>query len=151
MSEAAPAQPAGPVGPVGPVKPAGENHWQAGRRGEDLALAHLEEKGYRLAHRNYRYGRGEIDLVMEDPQGVLVFVEVKSNRGNGAGRPLQRVDGRKILQIQRMAQRYCWEHRQSGRDMRFDVVGVDLGANGGGKLEHVENAFLPSASGYYHA
>lgn len=123
-----------------------ENNRQAGTRGEDQALSFLERKGYRLCRRNYRFGRGEIDLVMEDPRGVLVFVEVKANRVRGAGHPLERVDGRKIRQVQRLAQRYCWEHRSLDRDMRFDVVGVDLERH---DVLHVENAFLPSADGYY--
>lgn len=124
-----------------------ENHWQAGRRGEDLALAHLQAKGYRLICRNYRFQRGEIDLVMEDPRGVLVFVEVKANRASWAGEPLDRIDGRKVLQLQRLAQRFCWERRCEDREMRFDVVGVDL--TGRDALQHLENAFLPDAAGYY--
>jgi putative endonuclease len=123
-----------------------ENNRQAGLRGEDHALRFLQGKGYRLCHRNYRCGRGEIDLIMEDPRGVLVFVEVKSNRVRGAGHPLERIDGRKIKQVQRMAQRFCWERGAENRDMRFDVVGVDLER---ADVLHVENAFLPSTEGYY--
>lgn len=131
-----------------------ENHCQAGRRGEEEALRFLEGKGYRLKLRNYRFGRGEIDLVMEDPAGALVFVEVKASRSRDAGHPLERIDGRKIRRIQRLAQRYCWENRQEARDIRFDVVGVDLGlarapsADPVGVL-HIENAFLPDGNGYY--
>lgn len=126
-----------------------ENHCQAGRRGEDAALRHLESKGWRLRRRNYRPGRaGEIDLVMEDPSGVLVFVEVKANRGPGSGHPLERVDGRKIRRLQRLAQRWCWEHHAEERDIRFDVVGVEL-EEVSERVEHIENAFLPDGAGYY--
>ena len=124
-----------------------EHHWDAGRRGESLAQRFLEDKGYRLVAKNYRFGRGEIDLIMEDPAGTLIFVEVKSNRSRIAGHPLERVDGRKILRLQRLAQKYCWENRVEERDMRFDVVGVDL--QGDGSVQHVENAFLPNVEGYY--
>ncbi len=126
-----------------------ENHVSAGRRGEDQALFFLQGKGFQLVRRNYRHGRGEIDLVMEDPQRTLVFVEVKSNRTKQAGSPLERVDGRKIRQLQRMAQRYCWEFRQEERDIRFDVVGVELGEDGTAEVLHLEGAFLPDSSGYY--
>jgi putative endonuclease len=130
-------------------KSAAENHVEAGRRGEDHALFFLQDKGYQLVRRNYRHGRGEIDLVMEGPDNVLVFVEVKSNRTRQAGNPLERVDARKIRQLQRMAQRYCWEFRQEDRDMRFDVVGVDLAADGTAAMLHVEAAFIPDSSGYH--
>jgi putative endonuclease len=127
-----------------------EHHWDAGRRGEDHALALLAAKGFRLLHRNYRHGRGEIDLIMEDPGRVLVFIEVKANRVQGRGGPLERIDGRKIRRLQRLAQRYCWQHGQEHRDMRFDVVGVDLPGDGSAPaLEHIPNAFLPDGSGYY--
>ncbi len=43
--------------------------------GERIAEKFLTEKGFRLIERNYRYGRGEIDLIFDD-KGILVFVEV---------------------------------------------------------------------------
>ncbi len=49
-------------------------------RGEDLAVAYLETNSYRLLARNYRAGRaGEIDIVVMDENGVLVFVESKDS------------------------------------------------------------------------
>jgi putative endonuclease len=142
--------------------PVREHHVAAGRRGEAEALSFLLAKGYRLRMRNYRSGRGEIDLVMEAPGGWLVFVEVKANRSTASGHPLERVDGRKIRRLQRMAQRYCLEHRLEDRDIRFDVIGIDLrdtgpampGDAGGGsgaavRVQHIENAFLPDAGAYY--
>ncbi len=126
-----------------------ENHCGAGRRGEALALLHLQKMGYTLVRQNYRNGRGEIDLVMDDPNGVLVFVEVKTNRSSQSGYPLERIDGRKIRQVQRMAQRYCWEFSQENRDIRFDVIGVQLKQDGSEEIEHIPSAFLPDMAGYY--
>lgn len=127
-----------------------ENHCAAGRRGEDDALAYLLAKGYRMVARNFRRGRGEIDLILDAPDGTLVFVEVKSNRGQSSGRPLERVDGRKIRRLQRLAQRYCALERQEHRDMRFDVVGIDLKEDGAAPaIEHIEAAFLPDGAGYW--
>jgi putative endonuclease len=145
VAEAAPPWDSRRAGPGRP-NAAAENHCEAGRRGEDLALRHLSAKGYRLIARNYRFGRGEIDLIMQDPAGVLVFIEVKSSRVRAAGHPLERIDGRKVRQLQRVAQKYCWERSCLDRDMRFDVVGVDLEAGG---ILHLANAFLPAGEGYY--
>jgi putative endonuclease len=131
-------------------EPLRENHCAAGRRGEDQALAFLESKGYRLVARNFRDRRGELDLIVDAPDGTLVFVEVKSNRAATAGRPLERVDGRKVRRIQRLAQRYCALRGQEHRDMRFDVVGVDLDSGGAlPRIEHIEAAFLPDGAGYW--
>ena len=135
--------------PAGP-DPIPENHWAAGRRGEEEALAFLEGKGYRLVARNFRHRKGELDLIVDAPDGTLVFVEVKANRTSLSGRPLERVDGRKVRRLQRLAQRYCALRGQEHRDMRFDVVGVDLAeAGGASRIEHIEAAFLPDGSGYW--
>ena len=57
-----------------------------GRQAEDAALALLRRAGLTLVARNFRTpgrGGGEIDLIMRERDGTLVFVEV---RQRGAGR-----------------------------------------------------------------
>ena len=61
---------------------------QAGDAAEDRALAHLLAAGLQLLARNYRTpgrGGGEIDLVMRDPGGTLVFVEVRQRGSRSYG------------------------------------------------------------------
>ncbi|MCU0642877.1 MAG: YraN family protein, partial [bacterium] len=36
-----------------------------GKLGEDLAANFLEEKGFNIIERNYRFGHGEIDIIAE--------------------------------------------------------------------------------------
>jgi putative endonuclease len=55
-----------------------------GRWAEEVALRHLQEKGYRLLGKNRRTPFGEVDLFMEK-DGVYVVVEVKQ-RASEAGR-----------------------------------------------------------------
>ena len=53
---------------------------QRGDAAEDAALAFLQRQGLRLLERNFRTpgrGGGEIDLIMREPDGTLVFVEVR--------------------------------------------------------------------------
>src|SRR3954468_6289983 len=63
----------------------------AGRAGEALAQRHLEARGVRILARNYRVARGrsqrggEIDLVALEPDGTLVFVEVRVRHGSMGG------------------------------------------------------------------
>nr|WP_240933301.1 YraN family protein [Diaphorobacter sp. HDW4B] len=70
---------------------------------EDQALAHLQKAGLKLVTRNYRTpgrGGGEIDLIMRDRDGTLVFVEVRS-RGSaqfgGAGASIGATKRRRII------------------------------------------------------
>jgi putative endonuclease len=53
---------------------------QRGDAAEDAALAHLQAQGLRLVQRNFKTpgrGGGEIDLIMRERDGTLVFVEVR--------------------------------------------------------------------------
>ena len=55
-----------------------------GDAAEDAALAHLQSAGLKLLQRNYRTpgrGGGEIDLIMRDTDGTLVFIEVRQRAG----------------------------------------------------------------------
>ena len=97
---------------------------QAGDAAEDRALAHLVEAGLRLVARNYRTpgrGGGEIDLVMREPDGTLVFVEVRQRSGQshgGAGASIGTVKQRRII----FAARYYLMRFNTLPPCRFDVV-----------------------------
>ena len=66
-----------------------------GQAAEDQALEWLLRKGLRLEQRNYRVARGpsarggEIDLVMRDTDGTLVFVEPRAWWRSGQRHPGQ--------------------------------------------------------------
>ena len=62
------------------------NRRRQGKIGEDLAAKYLERNGLRIIERNYRFERGEIDLIAEEGE-ELVFVEVKTRRSNAFGAP----------------------------------------------------------------
>ncbi len=64
-----------------------------GQEGERMALEFLLGKGYRMLFRNYRQGRGEIDLIMQMDQ-LLVFVEVKTRSNTDYGEPEEAVNFR---------------------------------------------------------
>ncbi len=102
----------------------------AGRAAEDRALAHLTRHGLVLVTRNFRVARGpgaragEIDLVMRDRDGTLVFVEVRARRSRGHGGPAASVDGRKRARLVFAAQCYL-QHLRTLPPCRFDVVAVE--------------------------
>lgn len=110
-----------------------------GRRGEDLAEAHLRARRYRILARNWRTRGGELDLVAED-RGVVVFVEVRTRQGRRFGGPLESVDARKRLRLGRLAAEFLRRHRLEDRVARFDVIGVDWRREEP-SIEHVERAF----------
>ncbi|MEM1056892.1 MAG: YraN family protein [Bacteroidota bacterium] len=118
---------------------------ELGKKGEDLAAAYLEAKGYRLFDRNYRFEREEIDLVMFEANaandgGEIVFIEVKARRGTGFGRPEDAVDEAKQKSIRRVAEAWLHERKLFPSPVRFDVVAILFG-DGEPEVEHFENAF----------
>jgi len=130
--------------------PSRDDHIALGRRGEDLALTYLLARGYKLVTRNFRFGRhGELDLVMEAPDGDLAFIEVKTRRQDAAGDPLAWITPVKQRKIQRIAQAFCLLHDIGERPMRFDAVAVDAGPGGTPVVRHVPHAFLPDGAGYW--
>ena len=59
------------------VKKALRRRKRVGRRGENIAVTFLQEKGYTIIDRNVRMKAGEIDIVVRDGLQI-VFVEVKT-------------------------------------------------------------------------
>ena len=105
-----------------------------GRESERKAIHFLEEKGYVFVAANYRYKRGEIDLIMRDGE-ILVFVEVKSRKSDAYGFPEQWVSAKKINLIQQTAEEYMIQCHWFGR-IRFDIVALS-GESGFCHLEDV--------------
>lgn len=105
-----------------------------GRTGERLAAEELARRGYLILEHNFRCSYGEIDLVAED-ENDLIFVEVKTRRGNAFGLPEEAVTLRKQQKIVQVASYYLDLHACSERSWRIDVVAVQL--DRGGKLEEI--------------
>ena len=89
--------------------------------------------------RNFRCRAGEIDLVALDGS-TLVFVEVRSRRGERMGTPLESVDPRKQARLTLVARHFLHARRLDESTVRFDVVGVRFDREPPG-LEHVRSAF----------
>jgi putative endonuclease len=110
----------------------------AGDAAEDRALAHLLGQGLRLVARNYRTpgrGGGEIDLIMRERDGTLVFVEVRKRAGRGFGGAAASVGWMKQRRIVFAARHYLLKLRQPP-PCRFDVISMENGA-----LQWVRAAF----------
>jgi TIGR00252 family protein len=115
------------------------NHIHTGDSGEQAAAARLEAAGYGILARNYRARPGEVDIVADD-NGTLVFVEVKTRRGEGFGRPAEAVTRRKQGKLMATAQCYLKQYGLYDKPVRFDVVEVLL-TGGETNINHIVNAF----------
>ena len=123
-----------------------EDHRRAlGAAGESAAARHLEKCGYRIVEANIRCRLGEIDLVAIDA-GVIVFVEVKGNRGGRYGAPEDMVTPAKQRRLTRLAAWYLQRRGWLGRPARFDVVAVDWDISGAKCVRHFRDAFPATGS-----
>jgi putative endonuclease len=111
---------------------------EQGDAAEDRALGHLLGQGLRLVARNYRTpgrGGGEIDLVMRERDGTLVFVEVRQRAGSrfgGAGASIGWGKQRRIVFAAR-----CYLMRlPAPPPCRFDVISIE-----GGSIQWMRAAF----------
>lgn len=113
---------------------------EQGREAEQLAAEFLQRQGLRPVARNYRCRSGEIDLIMQDREG-LVFVEVRFRRHTRFGGAAASVDRNKQLKLLRAAQHYLLRQDAFNRPCRFDVVAVMPGRDGAPEFEWIKNAF----------
>ncbi|MEO0114662.1 MAG: YraN family protein [candidate division WOR-3 bacterium] len=110
-----------------------------GRKGEELAIAYLKSKGFKILAKNRRNRFGEIDIIAKD-HGVLVFVEVKTRTTTSFGSPIQAIDATKQNRLRNLALRYIAEEGLADQQVRFDVLCV-LQTPETTKIEHIPNAF----------
>jgi len=101
-----------------------------GDRAETLALEHLLNHGLILVCRNYRVARGpharggEIDLIVRERDGTIVFVEVRSRASGVFGGALGSVTARKRQRIV-LAARHFLAGLAQLPPCRFDVVAIE--------------------------
>ncbi|GAB3891485.1 YraN family protein [Spirosoma agri] len=113
-------------------------HNETGKQGEAEAVRYLQDKGYEIMTRNYRYQHAEIDLVARKGK-ILVFVEVKTRSNLSYGNPEEFVSYTKSRLVMKAAEHYVFAHNWL-HDVRFDIVAVTL-AGSELRVRHIEDAF----------
>jgi putative endonuclease len=112
-----------------------------GDEGEARALSHLLRQGLTLVARNYRVAAGprarggEVDLILRDRDGTLVFVEVRQRQSRTQGGAAASITPQKQRRIILAAQHHLLRYA-SPPPCRFDVVAID-----GGELQWLRGAF----------
>lgn len=125
-------------------KRAGASTKALGDAAEDAALVHLGAAGLRLVTRNFRTpgrGGGEIDLIMREPDGTLVFVEVRARSGQRHGGAAASVTATKQRRLVFAARHYLLRLDRLP-PCRFDVLLLSPDVAGGAPhIEWLRGAF----------
>lgn len=124
-------------------------HNELGARAEQLAAALLERNGWTILHRNWRFGRREIDLIARRGRTVA-FIEVKARTRTTHGHPLESIDWRKRRDLSIAAAGWIARHGAPDEEYRFDAVHVVPSPGRRGRadgtadaadVQHTENAW----------
>ena len=95
-----------------------------GKAGEDAAVTHLKNRGYKIIERNYKTKTGEIDIIALQGD-VLVFIEVKARNSADLGSPIESMTNGKLRRIENAASAYiASEIGDQNADWRIDFLGI---------------------------
>ena len=113
-----------------------------GRWGEKRCERFLKRKGLKTLARNFSCKTGEIDLIMVDTDGSIVFVEVRTKADEAFSPPEETITHPKKVKLLRTARYFLARQKIENRPYRFDVVSIVLGQTGRPQIRHYENAFV---------
>lgn len=114
-------------------------HNELGKKGEQLAVDFLLEKGYRIVEKNYRFRKAEIDVIAQK-ENILAVVEVKTRSTNYFGNPEEFVSPKKIKLLTSAVDDYVIKN-DLDVEVRFDIIAIIKKQNKF-TIEHLKDAFL---------
>ncbi|MEM9429375.1 MAG: YraN family protein [Pseudomonadota bacterium] len=113
----------------------GRRNTEWGVSAEEAAVRHYRARGALVRGRRVRTEAGEIDLILEEPNGTLVFVEVKARRRLDDAR--HALSARQASRIADAAALWCATRGlPHDTELRVDVVVQDKW----GGFDVIENA-----------
>ena len=119
------------------------HHNDLGQKGEDKAASYLLDEGYRLAARNFRFDRKEIDIIGWDDE-ELVIVEVRTRASEYHEHPRDSLTPAKINAIAFAAEAYILQNELDCQT-RFDLIcWIPSKDDEHWEMEHIKDAFHPT-------
>lgn len=115
-----------------------------GDNAESLAQRFLQQKGLTPVQQNFQCRLGELDLIMQDGD-CLVVIEVRYRNHRSFVAAGLTIDSRKQQKIIRTTALFlAWNERFASCPVRFDVVGIDADARGDTSIDWIRDAFRPA-------
>ncbi|MDR0798168.1 MAG: YraN family protein [Dysgonamonadaceae bacterium] len=120
-------------------------HNELGKHGENLAVDYLQNRNYRILHRNWRRSSYELDIVACTDEEI-VFVEVKTRSSVIYSSPEEAVNNQKINHLIAAADLYV-KIFDIDLPARFDIISI-VGQEPNFDIDHIEDAFYPPVKTY---
>jgi len=114
-----------------------------GQWGQKQSEKFYKARGCKTLARNFSCSSGEIDLIVGQGDGTIVFVEVKTRRTEEFVKAESAVSYSKKLRMAKAARLFVKKYKIENSPLRFDVVIVIPDEKGKAEIRHYENAFVP--------
>lgn len=112
------------------------NTTDIGKKGEEISVEYLKNRGYSIIAVNFKAAGGEIDIIAKK-DGCIAFVEVKTRKTSKFGYPSEAVDYFKQQKIIRVAKAFIAKYTDY-EVVSFDVCEVYTAER---RINYIENAF----------
>jgi putative endonuclease len=113
-------------------------HNKLGKKGEEIAVAYLQERGYAILETNWRAQSAEIDIIARKGD-TLVVVEVKTRSSIEFGLPQDFVKPAQIQRLVKAIDHYVTLNNLE-LEIRFDIIAINK-IFSDYNVEHIEDAF----------
>lgn len=113
-----------------------------GDLGEKIAREYLENKGYKILDRNFRYSKlGELDIIAKKGDNIAFF-EVKTRMKSGPDGfwPEDNITYNKQKKLIKLSQIYLSKNKLLDRPWQIDVLAIEIYRDGSHDIRHLENA-----------
>ena len=110
---------------------------QIGDKAESKAVSYLKKQGYDIQVCNYRYKKGEVDIIAIDTLHqpvLLVFIEVKYRKNDFYGNPEEFISVQKMNLLYDLSDHYTYQKKWD-KDIRFDAISI----LGKGEVVHIKD------------
>ena len=114
-------------------------HYELGKKGEQLAVNYLIGKGYKIVERNWRFQKAEIDIIARKAE-TLISVEVKTRSTKNFGNPQDFVNPKKIKLMVSAMNEYIL-NKDLDIELRFDIIAITKDKSSF-DIQHFKDAFL---------
>ncbi|HAL46016.1 MAG TPA: YraN family protein [Phycisphaerales bacterium] len=114
-----------------------------GQWGQKQCEKFYKAKGCKVLARNFLCKSGEIDLIIGQTDGTVVFVEVKTRSNEIFADAESAITLAKKKRMTKAANLFVKKYELDSSPFRFDVVIVRPDEKGKAQIRHYESAFVP--------
>ncbi len=113
---------------------------QTGIKGEELAAVYLQNKGYTILERNWRFKRWEVDIIASQGN-FLHFFEIKTRTSSRFGHPEESIGQAKMNNLRNAAEEYQYQHPE-WKYIQFNVLAITMQYNQPAEFFLIEDVYF---------